>query len=64
MGDCIRVQIEGRWRLVDMGLFLDVHEQLANRFRARGLKGQALDVAIAEMVPMRLSQILNSMSVH
>ena len=64
MGDYIRTKVDGRWRLVDMDLFLDVHQQLADHFRARGLNGEALDVAIVEMLPIRLAQALDDMPVH
>lgn len=63
-GEAIRTQVDGRWRLVDMNLYLKVHEQLADDFRARGLSGEALDVAIAEMLPVRLAQVLNNMSLQ
>ena len=64
MSDYIRVQVDGQWRLVDHDLFLDIHQQLADHFRAQGLSGDALDVAIVAMLPVRLRQILDNAAVH
>jgi len=51
-------------RIVDHDLFIEVHEQLADEYRARGLTGHALDVAINNNLAHRLAQILDGTSYH
>ena len=46
-------------RRIDRGLFLDVHWQLVEHYRAEGLTGDALSYAIEEALPSRLAQVLD-----
>jgi hypothetical protein len=47
-----------RLRLIDSDLFSEVHQELADQFRAEGLTGAALDHAIVDALPHRLAEIL------
>jgi hypothetical protein len=47
-------------RRIDRGLFLDVHWQLVEYYRAEGLRGHALDCAIEEALLHRLAQVLDA----
>jgi hypothetical protein len=46
-----------RW--VDFDLFLGCHAQLAEFYRALGLEGDKLDIAIVAEMPHRLAQVLD-----
>ena len=64
MPDKIQCMVGDQERIVDMDVFIDAHQWLADHFRAKGLSGDALDVAINEMLPLRLSQILDKVTIH
>ena len=64
MPDKIRCMVGDQERIIDMDVFIDAHEYLADHYRAKGLTGDALDVAICDMLPVRLSQILDKAMVH
>ena len=64
MPDEIKCMVGDEERIIDMDVFIDVHQQLADYYRAKGLTGDALDVAITEMLPVRLLQILDNLAVH
>jgi hypothetical protein len=63
MNDCIRVQVDGQWRLVDRDLFLDAHQQLADYYRAKGMTGDALDYAIEQDLPHHLALMLDASNI-
>jgi hypothetical protein len=46
-------------RIVDADLFSAVHEELADKYRALGLRGQLLDLAIVANLPRRLAEMLD-----
>jgi hypothetical protein len=39
--------------------FLDVHTELGDKFRALGLTGYLLDIAIVSNLPKRLAEVLD-----
>jgi hypothetical protein len=43
---------------------LDAHQQLADEYRARGLTGHALDVAIVSNLPLRPAQLIDGVVYH
>ncbi|MGE4254821.1 MAG: hypothetical protein AB7E84_06360 [Xanthobacteraceae bacterium] len=59
---CVVTSVGGVSRIVDLALFLETHADLADRFRAQGLVGNELDVAIIRAMPMALSAKLDGIS--
>jgi hypothetical protein len=55
----IQVRVGYELRVVDMDLFITVHEELAEHYRAEGLRGDALDHAICDALPQRLAEVLD-----
>ena len=55
----IGTKVGNHMRLVDYDLFVTVHEELADKFRALGLAGHLLDLAITSNLPRRLSEVLD-----
>ncbi|MFZ0351330.1 MAG: hypothetical protein WAM03_24800 [Pseudolabrys sp.] len=45
-------------RTIDFDLFVEAHTHLADYYKALGLEGDRLDLAIVEALPDRLAQIL------
>ena len=64
MNDKIKCMVGDHERLIDLGLFLDVHQQLADYYRAKGMTGHALDYAIEADLPRRLAEILDGTTFH
>ena len=57
--DKILTQVGDRMRLVDRDTFMDVQEELADRYRAAGLTGYVLDLAVVSNLPRRLAEVLD-----
>jgi hypothetical protein len=55
----IQCMVGNEMRVIDRDLFMTVHEELADEFRALGLTGHLLDIAIVSNLPRRLAQILD-----
>jgi hypothetical protein len=55
----ILTKVGDHLRLVDHDLFCDVHQALADQYRAMGLTGHLLDLAIVSNLPRRLSEVLD-----
>jgi hypothetical protein len=64
MTNKIKCMVGDHERIVDMDVFLDIHEHLADYYRALGLEGDKLDLAIVEALPQRLAQVLDQPAVH
>jgi hypothetical protein len=64
MPDKIQVLVGERMRVIDHDFFLEVHQQLADYYRGKGLTGHALDVAIVAELPRRLAAILDGRVYH
>jgi hypothetical protein len=58
MPDKIQCMVGDQERIIDFDVFIDVHEQLANYYRGKGMTGDALDYAINVALPQRLSSPL------
>jgi hypothetical protein len=48
---------------VDYDVFLDVHQQLADYYRAKGMTGDALDYAIEQDLPHHLALMLDASNI-
>ena len=64
MPDKIKTRVGDQMRLVDYDLFVDIHQHLADYYRALGLEGDKLDLAIVEALPQRLAQVLDGTVYH
>jgi hypothetical protein len=60
----VQCMVGDEMRVVDRDLFIDVHDQLADYYRAKGMTGDALDYAIATNLPRRLAEILDKTAYH
>lgn len=56
---CMEAMVGDELRVVDMDIFITVHEELADHYRAEGLRGNALDIAICNALPKRLAEVLD-----
>ena len=54
----VRSMVGDELCVVDMDIFITVHEELAEYYRAEGLRGDALDHAICDALPERLAEVL------
>lgn len=57
--DKILTTVGNQKRWVDYDVFLEMHTQLADFYRALGLEGDKLDIAIVAEMPHRLAQVLD-----
>jgi hypothetical protein len=64
MTPTILTTVGDKKREVDMDLFVEVHAHLAEFYRALGLEGDRLDMAIVAELPHRLEQILDHPTQH
>jgi hypothetical protein len=60
--DKIKCLVGEQMRSIDMNVFLDVHARLADYYRALGLEGDRLDLAIVEALPQQLAHLLDAPS--
>ena len=56
--ETIRTMVGGDWRAIPMVTYLDVHTEVAELYRAEGLRGDALDAAINDAMPEALAGLL------
>jgi hypothetical protein len=57
----IQCMVGDELRVIDMDLFMTAHEDLADEFRAMGLTGHTLDLAIVANLPKRLAEVLGEL---
>ena len=60
MSDKIRCMVGDEERVIDMDLFLTAADDLADQFRAMGLEGMTLDLAVVAHLPQRLAEMLGT----
>lgn len=63
MNNSIRCMVGDEQRVIDFDLFVEVHTHLADFYRALGLTGDRLDIAIVEELPHRLAAELGSTNI-
>ena len=54
----IQCMVGDEMGVIDMDVFQTAHEELAAKYRAEGLTGDALDRAIVANLPRRLAEML------
>jgi hypothetical protein len=54
----VRAMVGDELCVVDMDMFITVHDELAEQYKAEGLRGDALDHAICDALPERLAEML------
>lgn len=59
----IRAMVGDELRVIPMVIFQDVFDELAARYRAEGLRGEDLDIAIRDALPWRLAEVCSA-TVH
>jgi hypothetical protein len=60
MIDKIKCMVGDEERIIGMDVFMEAHTRLADFYRALGLEGDRLDLAIVEEMPHRLAQLLGA----
>jgi hypothetical protein len=64
MTNKIQCMVGDHERIIDMDVFIEAHEHLADYYRGKGMTGDALDYAIESELPQRLAQILDGTVYH
>jgi hypothetical protein len=60
----IKCMVADEERIIDMDVFIDAHQELADYYYDKGLRDHALDVAIVTELPRRLAMILDGTTYH
>lgn len=55
----IEATVGDELRVIPMAIFQDVFDELAERYRAEGLEGEDLDIAIRDALPWALAEVLD-----
>jgi hypothetical protein len=62
--DKIQCMVGDEMCVIDMDVFQTAHEELADKYRALGLSGRTLDLAIVANLPRRLAEMLGGRAGH
>ena len=63
MKETILCKVGDEKRVIDFDVFVEAHTQLSEFYRALGLEGDRLDIAIVEELPHRLAHLLDDSNV-